>query len=124
MLSAALPTSSAARVAIARTVSDRDRAVAARDSEVSGQPIRERLHELGHASVSGFLEHHLVYRRSLIFCRRPNGPPYAPNHRDAANVVPSRAILDWPESDIVYPHNQRAPLRRYAAPEGLAKLIR
>jgi hypothetical protein len=82
------------------------------------------LYELGHASVIGFLEHHLVYRRSLIFCARPHGPLYAPNHRDAANVVPSRTVFDWPQSDIVYPHDQRAALRRHAARQGLGKLIR
>jgi len=32
------------------------------------------LHELRHASVIGFLEHRLVYRRNLMFCGRPHGP--------------------------------------------------
>ena len=93
-------------------------------SEVSGQPIGERLHELRHASVIGFLEHRLVYRRSLISRSRPHGPLYAPNHRDAANVVPSRAVLDWPQSDVVYPHDKRAASRRYAARQSSGKLSR
>ena len=93
-------------------------------SEVSGQPIRERLHELRHASVIGFLEPRLVYRGSPISCGRPHWPLYAPNHRDAANVVPSPAVLEWPQSDIVYPHDQGAALRRHAARQGLGKLIR
>jgi hypothetical protein len=95
----------------------------ASDSEVSGQPIRERLHELRHTSVIGFLEHLLVYRRSVISCGRPHGPLYAPNHCDAANVVPSRAVLDWPQNDIVYAYDQRAALRRHAGRQGLDKLI-
>jgi hypothetical protein len=74
--------------------------------------------------VIGFLEHHLVYRRSLISCGRPQGPLYAPNHRNAANVVPSRAVLDWAQSDIVYPHDQRAALCRHAARQGVGKLVR
>src|SRR5271165_1301320 len=96
----------------------------ATDSVVSAQPIRERLRELRHASVIRFLEHRLVYRRSVISCGRPHGPLYGPNHRDAADVVPSRAVLDWPQSDIVYAHDQRAALRRHAARQGLGKLIR
>jgi MFS family permease len=95
-----------------------------RDSEVSGQPISERLHELRHASVIGFLELRLVYRGSPISCGRPHWPLYAPNHRDAANVVPSPAVLEWPQTDIVYPHDQGAALRRHAARQGLGKLIR
>jgi hypothetical protein len=33
------------------------------------------LHELRHALVIGFLEQRLVYRRSVISCGRPHGPP-------------------------------------------------
>ena len=94
----------------------------ARQSKVSGQPIRERLHELGNASAIRFLEPRLVYRRLMIFCGRPHGPLNAANHGDAANVVPCRAILECPQSDVVYPHGQRAALRRYAARQGLGKL--
>jgi len=93
-------------------------------SEVSGEPVRKRLPKLGHAAVIGFLEPYLVYRGSPISCGRPHWPLYAPNHRDAANVVPSPAVLEWPQSDIVYPHDQGAALRRHAAGQGLGKLIR
>jgi hypothetical protein len=73
-----------------------------------------------------FVERNLTEGRSsllaLILCGRPHGPLCAPNHRDAAYVVPSRAVLDWPQSDIVYPHDQRAA--RHAARQGLGKFIR
>ena len=57
-------------------------------------------------------------------CCGSHGPPYALDHRDAANVVPSPAVLDWPKRDIVYPHDQRAAIRRHAARQCFGKLIR
>jgi hypothetical protein len=68
----------------------------ARDSEVSGQPIRERFHELGDPSVIGFLEHRLVYRRSLIFCGRPYGPLYAP-------IIATPLMLSQAELSLIGP---------------------
>jgi hypothetical protein len=68
----------------------------ARDSEVSGQPIRERLHELRHAPVIGFLEHRLVHRRSVISCGRPHGPLYAP-------IIATPLMLSQAELSLIDP---------------------
>jgi hypothetical protein len=93
-------------------------------SEISGQPIRERLNELGHTLAIRFVDQRLIDRRSLISCRRPDGPLCAPDRRDPADVVPSRAVLDRPQREIVYPRDQRAALRRQTARQGLGKLMR
>ncbi len=82
------------------------------------------LRQRRNTGMIGLRDHRRIDRRSLISRCRPHGPLNTPDCCHAANVSQAQLSLFGPESEMVYPHDQRGAVGRQATGQGPSKLAR